>query len=311
MEFIVENLTTRYDTSKGAVHALEDVNFSLNDGESLGIAGESACGKTTLGLSIIRMVLNGKINSGRIIFEKKPILEITESEFNDEIRWKKISMVFQGAMNSLDPVFSINEQFIQILKEHHVDGDYDRIILDSIFSVNLDKNILKKFPHELSGGMKQRVVIAMALLLKPKFVIADEPTTALDVLVQSQIINLLKKLKKDGLSLMLISHDLAIISEIAEKIGIMYGGRMVEFGKSIDVYKNPKHPYTKALLESIPSIKKETKPLYIKGTPPNLLNPKPGCSFFDRCPEAMEKCKKDPPRFKTDSGYVECWIYEQ
>ena len=237
-------------------------------------------------------------------------MDFSDSQFNHEMRWKEISMVFQGAMNSLDPVFSINEQFIQVLKEHHVIGNYDKLILDSILSVNLDKTILKKFPHELSGGMKQRVVISMAVLLKPKLVIADEPTTALDVLIQSQIINLLKELKKDGLSLILISHDLAIISEIAEKIGIMYGGRMVEFGKSSDVYKNPKHPYTKALLQSIPSIKKELKPTYIKGTPPNLLNPKSGCKFFDRCPEAMEKCKKDPPKFKTDSGYVECWIYE-
>jgi len=310
MVFVVENLTTRYNTSKGLVHAVEDVSFSLNDGESLGIAGESACGKTTLGLSIIRMILNGRTNSGRIIFGGKSILDLSESQFNHEMRWKDISMVFQGAMNSLDPVFSINEQFIQVLKEHHVIGNYDKLILDSILSVNLDKTILKKFPHELSGGMKQRVVIAMALLLKPKLVIADEPTTALDVLIQSQIINLLKELKNDGLSLILISHDLAIISEIAEKIGIMYGGRMVEFGKSSDVYKNPKHPYTKALLESIPSIKKELKPTYIKGTPPNLLNPKSGCKFFDRCPEAIEKCKKDPPKFKTDSGYVECWIYE-
>ena len=310
MEFVVENLTTRYNTSKGLVHAVEDVSFSLNDGESIGIAGESACGKTTLGLSIIRMILNGKINSGRIIFGGKSILDLSESQFNHEMRWKEISMVFQGAMNSLDPVFSINEQFIQVLKEHNVVGNYDKLILDSILSVNLDKTILKKFPHELSGGMKQRVVISMALLLKPRLVIADEPTTALDVLIQSQIINLLKELKKDGLSLILISHDLAIISEIAEKIGIMYGGRMVEFGKSSDVYKNPKHPYTKALLQSIPSIKKELKPAYIKGTPPNLLNPKSGCKFFDRCPEAMEKCKKDPPKFKTDSGYVECWIYE-
>ena len=211
MKFKVENLTTRYNTSEGLVHALEDVNFSLDDGESLGIAGESACGKSTLGLSIIRMILNGKINSGKIIFDQKSILDISESDFNNDIRWKKISMVFQGAMNSLDPVFSINDQFIQVLKEHNIDGDYEKIILDSILSVNLDKTILKKFPHELSGGMKQRIVIAMALLLKPKFVIADEPTTALDVLVQSQIINLLKKLKKEGLSLILISHDLSLI----------------------------------------------------------------------------------------------------
>ena len=252
MEFVVENLTTRYNTSKGLVHAVEDVSFSLNDGESLGIAGESACGKTTLGLSIIRMILNGKINSGRIIFGGKSILDLSDSQFNHEMRWKEISMIFQGAMNSLDPVFSINEQFIQVLKEHHVIDNYEKLILDSILSVNLDKTILKKFPHELSGGMKQRVVIAMALLLKPKLVIADEPTTALDVLTQAQIINLFKKLKKDGMTLMLISHDLSVLSEVAEKIGIMYGGKMVEFGSSSEIFENPKHPYT-CLLYTSPS----------------------------------------------------------
>ena len=311
MSFIsVENLTTRYNVSKGLVHALEDVSFSIKLGESIGIAGESACGKSTLGLSIIRMISNGKIYSGKIQFDGKSLLDIPNPDFDKSIRWKEISMVFQGAMNSLDPVFTIQQQFEEVLKQHNFEGDIKQTINQSLNSVNLDESILKKFPHELSGGMKQRVVISMALLLKPKLVIADEPTTALDVLIQSQIINLLKELKKDGLSLILISHDLAIISEIAEKIGIMYGGRMVEFGKSSDVYKNPKHPYTKALLQSIPSIKKELKPTYIKGTPPNLLNPKSGCKFFDRCPEAMEKCKKDPPKFKTDSGYVECWIYE-
>ena len=306
----ISDLSVDYKTSHGNIHALENVEFQLEDGESIGIAGESACGKSTLGLTIIRMLQGGNIVSGKITFSGESILDMPDSKFDGSIRWKEISMIFQGAMNSLDPVFTIKQQFDELLKQHGFGSNADKITRDAISAVNLDHGVLKKYPHELSGGMKQRIVIAMALLLKPKFVIADEPTTALDVLVQSQIINLLKKLKKDGLSLMLISHDLAIISEIAEKIGIMYGGRMVEFGKSFDVYKNPKHPYTKALLESIPSIRKESKPLYIKGTPPNLLNPKPGCKFFDRCPEAMEKCKKDPPRFKTDSGYVECWIYE-
>ena len=310
MEFVVENLTTRYNTSKGLVHALEDVNFSLDEGESLGIAGESACGKTTLGLSIIRMILNGKISSGRIILDKKSILDLAESEFTDKIRWKNISMVFQGAMNSLDPVFSINDQFLQILSEHHVDGDYNKIILDSVLSVNLDKSVLKKFPHELSGGMKQRVIIAMALLLKPKFVIADEPTTALDVLTQAQIINLFKKLKKDGMTLMLISHDLGVLSEVAEKIGIMYGGKMVEFGSSSEIFENPKHPYTIGLLESIPRLHGDKKPKFIKGTPPDLLNAGGGCRFIDRCPEAMEKCNETPPKINTESGYVLCWLYE-
>ena len=306
----VVGLTTRYQTSKGQVHALEDVNFSLEKGESIGIAGESACGKSTLGLSLIRMIQGGKIISGKITFDGESILDLPESKFDNNYRWKKISMVFQGAMNSLDPVYTIKNQFVEVLKEHDYEGDSEKLILDSIRSVNLDESVLKKYPHELSGGMKQRIIIAMALLLKPKFVIADEPSTALDVLIQAQIVNLLKKLKKDGMSIMLITHDLAVLSEIADKIGIMYGGRMIEFGSSQDIYKNPKHPYTKGLLESIPTLH-GGKPKYIKGNPPDLLSPKEGCKFIDRCPEAMEKCKKDPPSFKTDSGYVMCWLYEK
>lgn len=311
MAFIdVKDLTTRYHTSKGEVHALEGVNFSLKEGESIGIAGESACGKSTLGLSLIRMIQGGKIVSGKITFDGESILDLSESKFNESYRWKKISMVFQGAMNSLDPVYTIRQQFVEVLKQHNYEGDSEKLILESVHSVNLDESVLKKFPHELSGGMKQRIIIAMALLLKPKFVIADEPTTALDVLIQAQIINLLKNLKKDGMSIMLITHDLAILSEIAEKIGIMYGGNMIEYGSSNDIYKNPKHPYTKGLLESIPTLHGD-KPKFIKGNPPDLLTPNIGCRFIDRCSEAMEKCKKDPPRFKTDSGYVMCWLYEK
>ena len=311
MSFIsIENLTTRYNTSKGLVHALEDVTFAIDKGETIGIAGESACGKSTLGLSIIQMISNGKIYSGKIQFDGKSLLDVSDSDFNKNIRWKEISMVFQGAMNSLDPVFSIQEQFEEVLKQHNFEGDSKQSIIESLNSVNLDETVLKKFPHELSGGMKQRVIIAMALILKPKFVIADEPTTALDVLIQAQIVNLFKKLKKDGQSFMIISHDLAVLSEVAEKIGIMYGGQMIEFGNSEEIFLDPKHPYTKGLLESIPVLSKNTKPKFIPGTPPNLVNPSEGCKFFDRCPEAMEKCKKDPPKIKTKSGYVSCWLYE-
>ena len=311
MTFIsLENLTTHYDTDKGKVHALDDVSFSLEKGESIGIAGESACGKSTLGLSLIRMISNGKIVSGKIIFDGKSFLDIPDSEFDKKHRWKDITMVFQGAMNSLDPVFTIKEQFIEILKEHGVEDNFEKTILDSLVSVNLEENILQKYPHELSGGMKQRVIIAMALLLKPKFVIADEPTTALDVLIQAQIINLFKKLKKNGMTLMLISHDLAVLSEVAEKIGIMYGGKMIEFGSSSEIFEKPKHPYTIGLLESIPRLHGDRKPKFIKGAPPDLLNIGDGCRFIDRCPEAMEKCKDNPPKIKTESGYVLCWLYE-
>jgi peptide/nickel transport system ATP-binding protein len=253
---IVNGLSSKYSSSKGPVYAVDDVDFELAHGESMGVAGESACGKSTLGLSLIRM-LSGGTAQGKITFEGDSILDMDQSVFDDEFRWKKISMIFQGAMNSLDPVFTINEQFIEILKEHGFEGDSKKIISDAMNSVYLDEHVLKKYPHELSGGMKQRVIIAMALLLKPKFVIADEPTTALDVLIQAQIVNLLKSLKKDGMSFMLITHDLAVLSEIADKIGIMYGGQMVEFGSSEQIYKNPKHPYTQGLLESIPNISRE------------------------------------------------------
>ena len=304
----VKGLSAKYNSSKGPVYAVDDVDFELEDGKSMGIAGESACGKSTLGLSFIRMLSGGK-TEGEILFDGNSILEMKESDFDEKYRWKKISMVFQGAMNSLDPVFTIKEQFVEILKQHNFDGDAKQVILDAIHSVSLDEPILKTYPHELSGGMKQRVVIAMALLLKPKFVIADEPTTALDMLIQAQIVNLFKNLKKDGTSFMLITHDLAVLSEIADKIGIMYGGHMVEFGSSEEIYKNPKHPYTQGLLESIPTLKGNI-PKYIKGIPPSLLDPPTECRFIERCPLAIEKCKQVPPKFKTKTGYVRCWLYE-
>ncbi len=304
----VKGLSAKYNTSKGPVYAVDDVDFELESGKSIGIAGESACGKSTLGLSLIRMLSGGKIE-GEILFDGDSLLEMEESDFDEKYRWKKISMVFQGAMNSLDPVFTIKEQFIEILKQHNFDGDSKQVIVDAIHSVSLDESVLKKYPHELSGGMKQRVVIAMALLLKPKFVIADEPTTALDVLIQAQIVNLLKNLKKDGMSIMLITHDLAVLSEIADKIGIMYGGHMVEYGSSEEIFKNPKHPYTQGLLESIPTLKGGT-PKYIKGIPPSLLDPPTECRFIGRCPLVIDKCKQVPPKFKTKTGYVRCWLYE-
>ena len=309
MAFIsVNGLSTKYDSTNGLVYAVDDVDFELKDGESIGIAGESACGKSTLGLSIIRM-LSGGNTKGSILFDEESLLGLSESDFNKKFRWKKIAMIFQGAMNSLDPVFTINEQCLEIIKQHNFSGDSQKIISDAIKAVSLNDSILKKYPHELSGGMKQRVVIAMALLLKPKFVIADEPTTALDVLIQAQIVNLLKNLKKGGMSFMLITHDLAVLSEIAEKIGIMYGGQIVEFGSSQEIYKNPKHPYTKGLLESIPTLSGNT-PKYIKGIPPSLLDPPTQCRFLERCPVAVEKCKQLPPKFKTETGYVRCWLYE-
>jgi len=299
----------QYVNNEKLVHAVDHVSFSCKENESIGIAGESGCGKSTFGLAILRSLQKNARVNGQIIFNDMPILDMSESEFSEKIRWKQISMIFQGAMNSLDPVFTIKKQFEEILKRHNFKGDHQKAISEIISSVGLSDSILAKYPHEISGGMKQRVIIAMALILKPKMVIADEPTTALDVLVQAQIMILLKKLKKDGLSIVMISHDLGILSEIVEKIGIMYAGQIVEFGNLADVYNNPQHPYTIALLDSIPKIDELVQKTPLKGNPPSLIDPPSGCRFYDRCPHAMEKCKKDPPKIETSSGFVTCWLY--
>jgi peptide/nickel transport system ATP-binding protein len=306
----VKNLSVQYQSREEVIRAVDDVSFSLEGKESVGIAGESACGKSTLGLAIMRAAPGGKIVSGDILLDGKSTLKMSEAQFAKTLRWKEISMIFQGAMNSLDPVFSVKQQFEEILKNHNFKGDYQKAISEALNSVGLPISALRKFPHELSGGMKQRLVIAMALILKPKFVIADEPTTAVDALVQAQIISLLKKLKKDGMSIMLISHDLGVISEIADKVGIMYAGKIVEFGGLSEVYSNPKHPYTQALLKSFPKIKGDSNLISLKGDPPNLAKPPSGCRFYDRCPKAMDKCKKEPPKIETEAGYTFCWLYE-
>jgi peptide/nickel transport system ATP-binding protein len=279
----------------------------------LGIAGESACGKSTLGLSMMRMLQPpGKIVDGKIVLHGTDVLALGEKEYTKKVRWKRISMVFQGAMNALDPVYSIKDQLKEVLTIHGFPQEkMEARMREAVKQVGLDPSVINRYPHELSGGMKQRIVIAMALMLEPEFVIADEPTTALDVLVQAQVINLLKKLKREGMTIMLITHDLAIISEIADKIGIMYAGEIIEFGSAEQIYHEPKHPYTQALIVAIPRLKGDKKISYVKGNPPNLANLPKGCRFYERCPHAMDVCKEDPPLIKINDGYVRCWLYEK
>lgn len=306
----VKDLTVSYRMRERSVTAVDGVSFYLDNKKSLGIVGESGCGKSTLGLAILRSVFGGRIDSGEILLDGKPLMEMQESEFSREFRWKKIAMVFQGAMNALDPVFSIRQQFEEVLNVHGGGSDSQITIKNTIASVGLEEGVLDMFPHELSGGMKQRVVIAMALLLRPVLVIADEPTTALDVLVQAQILELLKSLKTGGMSLVLISHDLGIIAEVSDMVGIMYAGRMVEFGAVTEIYSRPMHPYTQALLRLTPKIRGESNLVTLEGYPPSPSNLPKGCRFYDRCSQAMEKCRSDPPIIKTKTGYVECWLYE-
>lgn len=308
----VENLKAYYFTSNSVVKAVDNISFVLHKGESLGIAGESACGKSTLGLSMMRMLQPpGKIVDGKIVLHGTDVLALGEKEYTRKVRWKRISMVFQGAMNALDPVYNIKDQLKEVLTIHGFPQEkMEARMREAVKQVGLDPSVINRYPHELSGGMKQRIVIAMALMLEPEFVIADEPTTALDVLVQAQIINLLKKLKKEGMTIMLITHDLAIVSEIADKIGIMYAGEIIEFGSAEQIYGEPKHPYTQALIAAIPRLKGDKTISYVKGNPPNLANPPKGCRFYDRCPHAMDVCKQDPPLIKINEGYVRCWLYE-
>lgn len=309
----VSGLKAYYFTENGLIRAVDGINFKLSEGESLGIVGESACGKSTLGAALMQsMQLPGRIVEGSITLAGDDITKMSSSEFDRKARWKRIAMVFQGAMNALDPVYTVESQLREILVEHHFEGKIDQKIAESLQQVGLDLSVAKRYPHELSGGMKQRVVIAMALLLDPDVLIADEPTTALDMLVQSQIISLLKKLQREkGITIILITHDLALVSQITEKIGIMYAGELVEFFSTRDIYKNPRHPYTQALIEAIPRLRTKDKKIhFVKGSPPSLLNPPRGCRFYDRCSHAMDVCKRSPPEFETETGYVRCWLYE-
>jgi peptide/nickel transport system ATP-binding protein len=315
IKLLVLNLQAYYFTEKGIIRAVDDISFSINERESLGIAGESGCGKSTLSAAILRtMQAPGRIIEGsRIILNGVDIARLSNEDFNKKIRWKKVAMVFQGAMNSLDPVYTIGDQMKEIMRQHQFKGNIEVKISEYLKQVGLDQSVAKRYPHELSGGMKQRVIIAMALLLEPDVVIADEPTTALDVLVQAQIINLLKRLKKErGMTIILITHDMAIISEIADKVAIMYAGQLVEFGSAVEVYRNPKHPYSQALISAIPKLRSDNKKLqFIKGNPPNMLNLPLGCRFYARCPYAMNICKQDPPKIKTRTGYTLCWLYKE
>lgn len=312
----VDNLKLYYFTSKGAVHGVDGVTFSMKEGETLGVVGESGCGKTTLGTALLNMPSPpGEIVEGKIIIDDINILDLKESVLRKNIRWEKISMVFQGAMNCLTPVYTIKKQMMETL-EHHREmevKDAKSRIRKYIDLVGLSDNVLDQYPHELSGGMKQRIVIATALFLEPNLVVCDEPTTALDVVVQAQIINLLKRLKKQmQLSFIFITHDLATEAEISDRIMVMYAGKVAEIGTNDQIYgkQGAAHPYTRRLLAATPRLHMEIDKLdFIPGTPPDLLSPPEGCRFHLRCDKAVEKCKKEvPPLIEIEPEHmVACW----
>jgi peptide/nickel transport system ATP-binding protein len=310
----VRDLRIYYYTLTGVVRAVDGVSFSLRDGEVLGVAGESGCGKSTLGYGLLGLIPPpGRIAGGSVVLDRVDLTKLRPAELR-KIRWAKVSMVFQGAMNALNPVYTVGHQLAEPLVIHKGMDVREalEIAAEVLKRVGLTPDILRRYPHELSGGMKQRVMIAMALLLKPRLVIADEPTTALDVVIQAQIMNLFKEIKeRERNAMIFITHDLSLIAEIADKTSIMYAGKIVEIGSSDDVFNSPAHPYTQGLLRSIPRLRGREKITWIPGVPPDLRAPPPGCRFHPRCPYAMDICRtEEPPTVDLGREHlVSCWLY--
>jgi len=295
----VENLNTWFHTSKGDLKAVRGVSFDLEYGESLGLVGESGCGKTTCALSIARLLpKEGRITGGKILLEGVDLAAMTEEEIRKK-RWKDVSIVFQGAMNALNPVMKVGDQISEaiILHDKTSKEEAKRRTAEILELVEISAKRAENYPHEFSGGMKQRAMIAMALACNPKIVIGDEPTTALDVMVQAQILNLLNKIRKEyRMGFILITHDLSVLGEICDKIAVMYAGKIVEMGTVEDIFERTAHPYTKKLISCFPNIHGEKViPEGIPGSPPNMLAIRPGCSFAPRCTEKQPCCEQSEP----------------
>ena len=311
----VEDLKLHYKTLRGNARAVEDVNFSIEKGETLGLVGESGCGKTSTVIAITR-VLPKNIDAldGQVLLMGEDITKLPDEVFRKEVRWKKISMVFQGAMNSLNPVIRVGDQVAEpiLLHEESTKNEARERVMDLLEIIGLPKEFYSRYPHELSGGMKQRIVIAMALILNPSLVILDEPTSALDVSIQAQIMNLLKSLKRKlDISMIFITHDIALASDLSDKFAVMYAGNIVEVGNAAQVLTNALHPYTQLLLASTPRLREDVTPSYIPGAPPDLVAPPTGCRFHPRCPKSFDRCSSEVPAdFEPEPGHrVKCWLY--
>jgi peptide/nickel transport system ATP-binding protein len=313
----VDDLTVEYWARRGKIRAVEDVTFSLEKSETLGIVGESGSGKSTLGLSLIRLVpYPGKIVKGSIFLEGQDVLKFKNEEIRD-LRGRRVSYVFQDPMTSLNPVKRIGTHFVELIRVHEPKikqkEAFERA-KNLLRDVGIQPERIDDYPHQLSGGMRQRVMIALALALNPSIIIADEPTTALDVIVQAKILDLLNTLRdRYGMALILITHDLSIVMERSDRLIVMYAGRMAEYARSTDMYANPQHPYTQGLLKSIPNIELDDQKLEaIGGVPPDMLNLPIGCRFWPRCPHVMEKCRvKEPPLYETGADHlVRCYLHE-
>jgi len=298
----VENLSVGYHTRKGFLKSVQGVSFALAEGESLGLVGESGCGKTTIGMSLMGLLPeNAAVTDGRILFEDKDLLKLSKKEIR-QVRWKKIAMIFQAAMNALNPVHRVSEQIAEAILAHDTEISEETAMkqVESLFQVvGIPPGRMRDYPHQYSGGMKQRAIIAMALSCNPSLIIADEPTTALDVIVQDQILNAIKDFQKRlNVSLIFISHDIAVVADVCDSIGIMFAGQLVEYGNVKDVFDVPMHPYTRSLLASYLTLDKDIVQLDSKpGETPDLVNPTPGCRFSERCTVSKAACSLNTPEW--------------
>jgi peptide/nickel transport system ATP-binding protein len=310
----IKDFVMYYRTSRGEVKAVDNVSFSLNKGETVAVIGESGCGKSSLAKSLIRVLpRNISVYKGTVLLDGLNLMELDEKTFEKEIRWTKITYIPQAALNSLNPVIKIGDQMIEplVIRNKTSKNKALEMAAKTLRSLGITEEFLYRYPFELSGGMRQRVIIAMSLMVKPELMLLDEPTSSLDVLTQANIMNLMKKIKEElKPSMIFITHDVSLSSELADKIAVMYAGQIVEFNIADKFYHDPAHPYSRKLMESVPTLRMDKNLDYIPGSPPSLLNPPKGCRFRERCPWRFEKCTEDPPLiFLGKDFYVSCWLH--
>jgi peptide/nickel transport system ATP-binding protein len=311
----VRDLALEYSTERGPLRAVDGISFDLEAGEALGIIGESGSGKTSVAITLMRLLpQNGRLIGGQVKLDGRELTALSDDDFRRDIRWSQMAMVFQGAMHSLNPVVRVGDQVAERLRTDGMSKSDARTRVDELLSrVGLGPGLAARYPHELSGGMKQRVMIASALTHDPPLLILDEPTSALDVSIQAQIMNLLKELKAERrIAMLFVTHDLALASDLCDRIAVVYAGQLRELGSAEDVLSDPQDPYTQRLLASIPSLHDEVAPDFLAGTPPDLRDDLPGCRFVARCPVAFEPCADEPPPLAEvkPGQWSRCWLHD-
>lgn len=309
----IENLVLHFKTTKGVVQAVDGVDFELGTNRAVVILGESGCGKTSLSKALLRLLpRNVDKYSGKVLLQGTDVMELDDEEYRQNVRWVSMSLVPQAAMNSLNPVLKVGEQVAEpaILHLGLSKTEALGLVYKMFQHVGVPLDFVERYPFELSGGMRQRVALAMALVTSPSLIVLDEPTSALDLLTQANIMNVLKRIKHElGTSFILITHDIATSSELADEVAIMYAGQIVETGDAKDFFPAPLHPYSQMLMASVPRLRSDADPIFINGQPPSLMNPPTGCRFAARCPFRFEKCSEEPPVFRKGNRKVKCWLH--